>query len=209
MKSFKKMLLVLLAAVMMISCSALVASAAGSVKKASITGLKATATDVSYNGKTQTPVVTLVANGKTLRQGVDFTVTASSKADAGTYNVTITGIGQFEGTTTASFTIKGTATAKQNKVTAKAAKTTVKRATVKKKAQTVKLTVTKAKKNKGKVTYSISKTAKKLQKYIKVNKNGKVTLKKGAKKGTYKITVSVAGYKKFAPKTTTVKIKVK
>lgn len=208
MKSIKKMLLIVLTVVMAISGSALVASAAGSVKKTNISAASATAKNVTYNGKSQSPQVTVKLGSTTLVQGVDYTVNFSA-LHSGTYTFTITGIGRFEGTTTATFTIKGTATATQNKITAKAAKTTVKRSAVKKKAQKIKITVKKAKNNKGKVTYSISKTAKKLQKYIKVNKNGKVTLKKGAKKGTYKITVKVAGYKKYAPKTKTIKIKVK
>lgn len=208
MKSFKKMLLIALTAIMAISGSAIVASAAGSVQKTNISAASATVKSTTYNGKSQSPKVTVKLGSTTLKQGVDYTVNFSAK-HSGTYTFTITGIGRFEGTKNASFTIKGTATATQNKITAKAAKTTVKKSAVKKKAQKIKITVKKAKKNKGKVTYSISKTPKKLQKYIKVNKNGRVTLKKGAKRGTYKITVKVAGYKKFAPKTKTIKIRIK
>ena len=90
------------------------------------------------------------------------------------------------------------------------------------KSKTLKYKKTKAVKvtaPKGKVTYKRSKiTAKKkllkqAKKKIKVAKSGKITLKKGLKKGTYKVKVIVraAGnkYYKAAKKTVTVKITVK
>lgn len=61
----------------------------------------------------------------------------------------------------------------------------------------------------GKVTYKVSKYPKGGKKYISVNSKGKVTLKKGAKKGTYKIKITAAkagGYKKTS-KTVTIKVK--
>ncbi|MEE3393167.1 MAG: hypothetical protein VZR23_05715, partial [Lachnospiraceae bacterium] len=51
-----------------------------------------------------------------------------------------------------------------------------------------------------KVTCKTSKLPKKMKKYIKIKKKGKVVLKKGLKKGTYKIKVTV---KDSAGKTTT------
>ena len=129
---------------------------------------------------------------------------------SGTYKVTIKGIGRYEGTTQASFTIKGTATKKQNKITAKAKTTSFKASSLKKKKATTKIKVTKASSgNKGKVTYKVTSAPQNAAKYISVNSKGKVTLKKGAKKGTYKVKVSVAGYKKYAPRTKTVKLVVK
>ena len=72
---------------------------------------------------------------------------------------------------------------------------------------------------KGKVTYKrigISckkKLAKQAKKRIKIAKNGKVTCKKGLKKGTYKVKVKVkaAGNSSYLPatKTTTLTIVVK
>lgn len=62
----------------------------------------------------------------------------------------------------------------------------------------------------GTVTYKVTKYPKNAKKYIEVNRKGKVTLKKGAKKGTYaiKITAQAVGneYKK-ATKTVTIKVK--
>lgn len=61
---------------------------------------------------------------------------------------------------------------------------------------------------KGKLTYTLNKKAK-ASKKIKVSKAGKVTIKKGLKKGTYKITVKAAATKNYkaAKKTITIKVK--
>ena len=95
-----------------------------------------------------------------------------------------------------------------NTMTVKKANKTVKYKKVKKKAVTVKaITVKKAK---GDVYYKKASGSKKLT----VNATtGKITVKKGTKKGTYKIKVKVTAYGndnyKSASKTVTVKIKVK
>ena len=87
---------------------------------------------------------------------------------------------------------------------------TVKKSTLKKKQKTYKLGV---KVNDGGmhgvVTYKVTKYPKKGKKYISVSSKGKVTLKKGAKKGTYKIKITAAkagGYKKTS-RTVTIKVK--
>ena len=61
----------------------------------------------------------------------------------------------------------------------------------------------------GKKKYSTALTSKKLRKYISVNSKGKVTLKKGAKKGTYKVTVKYYGNRNYKAGTKTILIKVK
>ena len=76
---------------------------------------------------------------------------------------------------------------------------TVKAAAVKKSAQSYKLKVTGAKTA---VTYKSS------SKNVTVSAQGKVTVKKGAKKGTYKITVRAAASTKYAAASKTVKVKV-
>lgn len=95
----------------------------------------------------------------------------------------------------------------------KAQKKTVKAAKVKKKAQVVApLAVTKAKGTKAfKVTKWVTKKAKK---YLSVKKStGKVTVKKGTPKGTYKLKVKVTakgnGNYKAKSKTVTVVVVVK
>jgi hypothetical protein len=107
---------------------------------------------------------------------------------------------------------------KANTLKVKAKKPTVKYSKLKKKKQTIAvkkaMTVSEAK---GKVTYKISSVKKGNKSYKKkfsINaKTGKITIKKGLKKGTYKVKIKVkaAGNStyKAATKTVTVKIKVK
>lgn len=88
---------------------------------------------------------------------------------------------------------------------------TIKRTSLKKKAKTYKLgTVVNGGKSHGRVTYKVTKYPKGGKKYITVDKKGKVTIKKNAKKGTYKITITVAAVKgKYKKATKTVTIRVK
>ncbi len=58
----------------------------------------------------------------------------------------------------------------------------------------------------GKVTYKVMKGTKK---YISVSKTGKVTVKKGAKKGTYKVKITVAAGGGYARASKAIVIKVK
>ena len=110
--------------------------------------------------------------------------------------------------------VKGVAKkAQPMKVKAKKAKLTVKKSAVKKKAKTLKSNVKFVKKAKGKVTYkNVSKQ--KVAKKFKVNKkNGKLTIPKKTKKGTYtvKIKVKAKGTTKYkaGSKTVTFKVVVK
>lgn len=84
---------------------------------------------------------------------------------------------------------------------------TYKASSLKKKKATIRL---KAKTSgDGKLTYKVSKYPKNCKKYISVSSSGKVTLKKGAKKGTYKITITASetDTSKKATKTITIKVK--
>ena len=58
----------------------------------------------------------------------------------------------------------------------------------------------------GKVTYKVTKGSKK---YVKVSTKGVVTMKKGAKKGTYKVKVTVAAKGKYKKTSKTISVKVK
>ena len=62
---------------------------------------------------------------------------------------------------------------------------------------------------KAKLTYKVAGYPKKAKKYITVTKNGKVTLKKKAKKGTYKIQITAQKTSQYqkAVKYVTVKVK--
>lgn len=60
----------------------------------------------TYDGYEQTPDVYLSMNGSTLYEGLDYTVAYRNNINAGTAQVIATGIGDYKGTVTSSFTIK-------------------------------------------------------------------------------------------------------
>ena len=195
MKTMKKVAAVLLAVMLM--APAAVNAAAPSATKATIAGQKAAVSTV-YTGKAQLPA-TVTINGKTLIAGQDFVyVNAVAKTDAGTYTVSIKGIGAFEGTATVTYTVNKAAAA--TKTTKVAAKTAYKDSSLKKKAKKLSVKVAGA-------TYTVK--GKKAKKYIKVSKKGKVTVKKGIKKGTYKIVIKVKATKNTNAGKKVVKIVIK
>ncbi|MCC8076448.1 MAG: S8 family serine peptidase [Clostridiales bacterium] len=68
-------------------------------------------TTCTYNGAAQKPTVTVKnADGDTLTQGTDYTVSYSNNTAVGTATVTVTGTGNYTGSATATFTIKALAT---------------------------------------------------------------------------------------------------
>ena len=195
MKTMKKVAAVLLAVMLM--APAAVNAAAPSATKATIAGQKAAVSTV-YTGKAQLPA-TVTINGKTLIAGQDFVyVNAAAKTDAGTYTVSIKGIGAFEGTATVTYTVSKAAAA--TKTTKVAAKKAYKAYSLKKKAKKFSVKVAGA-------TYTVK--GKKAKKYIKVSKKGKVTVKKGIKKGTYKIVIKVKATKNTEAGKKVVKIVIK
>ena len=163
----------------------------------------------TYNGKVQKPVITLT-DGVVLKEGVDYTLkwSAASPKNAGTYSVTVTGIGAYSGTVKVTFKINKAA----NPLAVKAKTVKVKFSAVKKKAQALAVSkvVTFTKKGQGTLTYAKASGNKK----ITINKKtGKVTVGKGLKKGTYNVKVKIkaagnANYKASAYKTLTFKIKI-
>ena len=62
-------------------------------------------TSYTYNGSARTPTPTVKLNGTTLTKGTDYTVSYSDNINAGTATVTITGIDNYSGTATKTFTI--------------------------------------------------------------------------------------------------------
>ena len=179
-------------------------------KGANLSNATITVAGGTYTGKALTPVVTVKdANGKKLAAGTDYTVAYKNNTNAGTATVTVTGKGNYAGSSkTANFTIAKAA----GSITAKAAKKTLaakaKKKTTIKAAKAFKVT---ANASKGKVTYKKTKGNKK----ITVAANGKITVKKGLKKGkTYTIKVkatsaATANYNAATSKVFNVKIKVK
>lgn len=199
MKTVKRIAAVLLAVMLM--APAAVHAAAPSVKQTNINKKKATAT-VTYNKKKQLPTV-ITVNGQKLVVGKDCIILKkkkSAKKNAGTYKITIKGIGNYYGTTV-TYKIKK---AKQKIKTSTKAKT-YKASTIKKKGKKFNL---KTKAIRKKVTYKV-RGKKSAKKYIKVSKKGKVTIKKGIKKGTYKIVIKAKATKNYKRGKKVVKITIK
>lgn len=59
----------------------------------------------TYDGSAQTPAVTVICDSKTLIENTDYTVSFSDNKDAGNATVTITGIGDYTGSLTRTFSI--------------------------------------------------------------------------------------------------------
>ncbi len=113
-----------------------------------------------YNGSAITPDVKVTVDGKTLVKDTDYTVAYKNNTDAGTAEVTITGKGKYTGTKKVTFTIdKAETTAKFEKA-------------VYQKAYGAKKFTVKVVDATGTVTYKSSDS-----KVVKVDKNGKITIK--------------------------------
>ena len=175
--------------------------AKASIKSATVTLPK---TSYAYTGKAQSPAPTVKVGSTTLKNGTDYTVSYKNNKNAGTATVTITGKGNYSGSVSKTFKITKIA----NPMTAKAAKSSFSfsLSKVKSAAQTVAAPVT-VSKAQGTVTYK--KTSGNSNITID-SKTGKLTVKKGTKKGTYtiKVQVKAAGNTNYNAKTTTVSFKV-
>lgn len=159
------------------------------ITPAKLTGLALVKKAVTYNAKAQKPAVSKVLAGALSVPSSAFKLAfkRSGKAtsdfkSAGTLTVIATAASaNYTGSASAAYTIaKATP-----KLAAKAVKKTVKAAAAKKKAQSLSMGVTAT--LGGKLSYSVVKANKAI-----VFKNGKATLKKGAKKGTYSIKVKAS-----------------
>ena len=200
MKTVKRIAAVLLAVMLM--APAAVHAAAPSVKQTNINKKKATAT-VTYNKKKQLPTV-ITVSGQKLVVGKDCIILKKKKSvkkNAGTYKITIKGIGNYYGTTTVTYKIKKA----EQKIKTSAKAKTYKASTIKKKGKKFNL---KTKAIRKKVTYKV-RGKKSAKKYIKVSKKGKVTIKKGIKKGTYKIVIKAKATKNYKRGKKVVKITIK
>ena len=186
MKTVKRIAAVLLAVMLM--APAAVNAAAPSVRDTNLNKKKATAT----------------VNGQKLVVGKDCVIVKkkkSGKKNAGTYKITIKGIGNYSGTTTVTYKIKKA----EQKIKTSAKAKTYKASTIKKKGKKFNL---KTKAISKKVTYKVT-GKKSAKKYIKVSKKGKVTIKKGIKKGTYKIVIKAKATKNHKQGKKVVKITIK
>ena len=74
-----------------------------SISRASVTLSTST---YAYDGKAKKPGVTVKLNGKTLKNGTDYTVSYSNNTKVGTAKVTITGKGNYTGSVSKTYSIK-------------------------------------------------------------------------------------------------------
>lgn len=145
-----------------------------------------TVAKLTWTGKAAQPKVTVTdAEGNKLAKGIDYSVEEFEETAAGKYELVIAGLSSWTGRTTAEVEI---AKASQT-IKATPATKTVTAKSVKKKAATFTIKVT-GKKNGAKLTYKSSNT-----KIATVSAAGKVTIKKGAKKGKAVITVQAKATK--------------
>ena len=120
-----------------------------------------------------------------LEKDVDYKVSYVNNTNVGTATARFEGINGYVGMQDIEFKIVPAS----NSITKYMSKKTLKYKTLKKKTLTFKIAA--VDKFKAKKTYKLTKVPKKAKKYIKVSKAGKVTVKKGIKKGTYKIKVRI------------------
>ena len=160
----------------------------------------------TYNNKVQKPTVKSIG-GKKLELGTDYTIKYSNKSskNVGSYKVTITGKGKYTGKVTATYKI--VKAVNPMKVSAKSVN--VKYSNIKNKTKSLKKSaVFKFKKNgQGKISFKKVKGNKK----ITVTNKGVIKIKKGLKKGSYKVTVKVtaAGNKNYKKLSKNVKVTIK
>ena len=159
----------------------------------------------TYNGKAKKPgLESVVLGNRDLEEGSDYTVSYSKNIYPGTAYVVLDGVNDYTGELWVPFTIQ------RAPVTFKNTGKTVKYSKVKSAGKTFSVIKTSGG---GKVTATYYKKGKitkaKCRKYISVDKKGKVTVKKGAPRGTYKVKITVAakGYYKKTSKTINIKVK--
>lgn len=198
----KKAMAVLLAAVLMLS-SMTVSAATSSPAKKSVADATATAASTTYTGDVRPAKMTVVLDGKTLVEGVDFIIANNTKTKAGVYLLKIRGIGQYTGTQNVRYTIKKAT----QKISKSGVDTTYKASKLKKKSTS--FTIQSKGKSTGKRTYAITTCPKAMKGKISVSSTGKVTLKKGIKKGTYRVTITCNGDSNYKTAKRVLTIKVK
>ena len=128
---------------------------------------------ISYNGKPKTPSVSVRLDGIPLKCGTDYTVSYRNNTQVGDAEATVTGIGAFTGTKTASFKVVPARVKLKSAVSDKAGQVTVK---LKKKSSSL---------EGFQIAYSRSKKFRHV-KYVETDRN-KVTLKSLKKGKSYYI----------------------
>ena len=157
-----------------------------------------------YNGKARKPTVTVARKGEKIDKS-QYKVTYKNNVDAGTAKATVTFTGKYY-TGSKALTFKINKAANTVKVKGRTAK--LKYSKLSGATQTIsRKKAISVSKSKGKVTYKKLKGKQK----ITISKSGKITVKKGLKKGTYKLKVKVtaAGNKNYKKKSKTVTVTIK
>ena len=171
-----------------------------SLSEASVSGI----VNKKYTGKEVEQDFVVKLAGKELQKNVDYSIDYKNNVNAGTAVLEIEGQGAYKDVITKEFRISKAV----NTLVVTAKKVSVNYTKLKKKARTIKRAkVLSVKKAVGKVTY----TKKSGNKKILINKKtGKVTVKKGLKKGTYRVKVKVraAGDRNYKELTKTKTIKI-
>ena len=169
------------------------------IKTCTVSGIK----NKTYTGKSLYQSVVVKDGGTALKMGKDYTVTYKNNKNAGTATLTISGVNSYTGSIKKAFTIKKAANPLA--VTAKSIKASAKKNTI-----FASYIAIKVKNAKGSVSFKRVSGNKK----ITISKSGKITVKKGLKKGkTYSLKVKVTAKGntnyKSGSRTVTVKIKIK
>ena len=167
----------------------------------------------TYTGSPHTQDLSMIKHGEAeFDEGTDYTVSYKNNTNAGTASVIFTGKGNVVGSVTKTFKINKAA----NLMTVQNKTVKVKASKIKNKKQVIKCSKSMGICTAvGKLQFKLAKVnKKKFKKYFKVNaKNGNITIKKGLKKGTYKLKINVtaAGNANYlaATKQVVVTIKVK
>lgn len=170
----------------------------GAINICSFRGIK----DKTYNGKLQTQNITVIDGSFVLKKDSDYTVSYKNNKNVGTTIVTIIGKGKYTGKIMKSFKI----TKAKNPMTVTSFNKSVKYKTIEKKNVTV--TALSVKKSQGKKVFQKTSGNKR----ITINsKTGKITVKKGIKKGKYtvKVKVTAKGNSNYKSASKTVKVIIK
>ena len=175
------------------------------------------ASSYTYDGKAKMPSVTVTdSTGKTITSA-NYTVSYSGNTNAGTGHVIVTFMGDsYTGRKDVYFNINKAT----NSLKVKGKTTSIKYSKLKNGKQTLSRAkvISITKKGQGKLSYTISSAKKNntsFKKYFSINKSsGKLTVKKGLKRGTYKVKIKVkakgnSNYKASKAKAVTFTLKVK
>ena len=180
---------------------------AGKVAKIDISAAAITVASPTYTGKALRPAPKVKLGTTTLAKGTDYSVSYTNNVNAGTNTatITVTGKGAYTGKASRKFTVAKAA----NPLTAKAAKTSVS-AIYKPSATTVlaqNVTVSSAR---GTVTYANVSSNATAKKFVVNKSNGKVTVPKATKAGTYvvKVKATAAGNTNYKAGSKTASYKV-